>query len=88
MLTVRQVAERINAADSSVRVWAGRGRFPGAYVERPPVGTAYWLIPEEALDGFTMGKPGPKPAAKAAGKARAKYPRPQTKGKQTVRPKR
>lgn len=64
MLTVRQVAERTGAAESSIRVWAGRGRFPGASVERPPVGVPYWLIPEEALDGFTMGKSGPKPKTK------------------------
>lgn len=64
MLTVRKVAERLGSADSSVRVWAGRGRFPGAKVERPPVGVPYWLIPESALEGFQMGKPGPKPTTK------------------------
>jgi hypothetical protein len=64
MLTIREVAEKIGAAESSVRVWAGRGRFPGAYVEQPPAGVPYWLIPEEALKDFEMGKPGPKPGTK------------------------
>lgn len=68
MLTVRQVSERTGAADSSVRVWAGRGRFPGARVERPPAGVPYWLIPEASLEGFEMGSPGPKPSAKAKAK--------------------
>ena len=64
MLTVREVAERLKSAESSVRVWAGRGRFQGAYVEHPAVGVPYWLIPESALQGFTIGKPGPKPGSK------------------------
>lgn len=65
MLTVRGVAERTGAAESSIRVWAGRGRFPGAHVVRPVAGISYWQIPESALNGFKMGKPGPKPSAKA-----------------------
>ena len=76
MLTVRQVAERTGAADSSIRVWAGRGRFPGARVERPPAGVPYWLIPERALVGFEMGSPGPKPKPAAKAKAVKKNVKP------------
>ena len=75
MLTVRQVAERTGAADSSIRVWAGRGRFPGARVERPRAGVPYWLIPEKALVGFEMGSPGPKPSAKGKRKQKGKTKR-------------
>jgi excisionase family DNA binding protein len=64
MLTVREAAERIGASESSVRVWVWKGRFPGARLEKPPAGMSYWLIPESALDGFALGKPGPKPKPK------------------------
>jgi predicted site-specific integrase-resolvase len=63
MLTAREVAERIGAAYSSVRIWAKEGRFPGAQLERPPAGLPYWMIPESALEGYVMrgvGRP-PKP---------------------------
>lgn len=64
MLTVKEVAERTGAAESSVRVWAWKGRFAGARLEKPPAGMSYWLIPEDALEGFELGKPGPKPGMK------------------------
>ena len=50
MLTVREVAEKIGAAAISVRIWASRGRFPGARKEATPFGD-FWLIPETALEG-------------------------------------
>jgi hypothetical protein len=62
MLTTGEVAQRIGAAEISVRVWAAKGRFPGARKETTPRGD-YWLIPEDALKGFEMSKPGPKPKA-------------------------
>jgi len=64
MLTVREAADMLGAAESSIRVWAGRGRFPGAFLEHPRAGSPYWLIPESALNGFKMGKPGPKRGSK------------------------
>jgi hypothetical protein len=57
MLTVREVAERVGAKDASVRIWANKGRFPGAKKESSPAGE-YWLIPESALVGFEMGRAG------------------------------
>lgn len=63
MYTVKEAAEKIGAADSSVRVWVKRGRFPGSRLEKTPLGS-YWLIPETALEGFAMGTPGPKPGSK------------------------
>jgi hypothetical protein len=60
MLSVREVAARLGAGESSIRVWAAAGRFPGAEVVKPPVGVPYWLIPEKALDGFVkrgVGRP-------------------------------
>jgi hypothetical protein len=62
MLTTREVASLIGAAESSVRMWARKGRFPGAEEKESPRGS-YWLIPDTALEGFSMGKAGrpPKP---------------------------
>jgi len=37
-----------------------KANFPGAKHEETPMGR-YWLIPEGALFGFKMSKPGPKP---------------------------
>ena len=65
MLTVKQVAERIGAGASSVRLWAKSGRFPGAHLIEPPAGLPYWMIPDTALDGFSKDKPGPKPKGPA-----------------------
>lgn len=63
MLTVREVTERLDVGQSSVRLWAKDGRFPGAQLEESPAGS-YWLIPDAALDSFSKQKPGPKPSAK------------------------
>ncbi|HKQ08329.1 MAG TPA: helix-turn-helix domain-containing protein [Blastocatellia bacterium] len=67
MLTVEEAANKLGAAVVSVRVWARTGRFPGAQREDSPRGP-YWLIPESALEGFQMSKPGPKPGSKRKGK--------------------
>jgi excisionase family DNA binding protein len=64
MLTVREAAQRIGAAESSVRLWVRRGRFPGAKLEESPVGS-YWLIPDTDLENFEMGSPGRPPKSKA-----------------------
>lgn len=63
MLSVREVAELLGAGQSSVRLWAKEGKFPGAKLEESPAGS-YWLIPETALEGFSKQKPGPKPGSK------------------------
>lgn len=65
MLTVREAAQRLGAAEISIRVWAKKGRFPGAELMKTPAGS-YWLIPESALEGFEMGRPGrpAKPTSK------------------------
>lgn len=69
MLTVREAAERIGASSISVRIWASKGRFPGARKEETPVGS-YWLIPESSLEGFEMGSAG-RPAKPEAPKNEA-----------------
>jgi hypothetical protein len=51
MLTVREVSGIIGAPLVSVRLWAREGKFPGARLERSPVGP-YWLIPDTTLKGF------------------------------------
>ncbi|MGH9759448.1 MAG: helix-turn-helix domain-containing protein [Blastocatellia bacterium] len=63
MFTVKQAAERLGAAESSVRMWVRRGRFAGARLEESPIG-AFWLIPEDSIESFRMGKPGRKPGPK------------------------
>jgi hypothetical protein len=73
MLTTREVANRLGAAESSVRMWARTGRFPGAEEKDSPRGS-YWLIPDTALEGFSMGKAGRPPKPKAEkGKDKQKH---------------
>lgn len=77
MLSIKEVAERTGASASSIRVWLSdpdqrKKRFPGAELVRPPVGVPYWLIPEAALEGFELGKPGPKPGSKQSKRKKAK----------------
>jgi hypothetical protein len=64
MLSVKEAASKIGAAGSSVRYWLTKGRFPNAELVQPDYGVPYWLIPESDLDGFEIGKPGPKPGTK------------------------
>jgi hypothetical protein len=62
MLTVKEAAAQIGAAQISVRIWAKEGRFRGARKESTPFGD-FWVIPETALEGFVnpgRGRP-PKP---------------------------
>lgn len=71
MLTVREAAEKLGAAASSVRLWVRTGRFPGAKLEETPVGS-YWLIPETDLEGFSIGKAGRPPKVKGVTKGKRK----------------
>jgi hypothetical protein len=64
MFNVKQAAEMIGAASSSVRYWLTKGKFPNAEYIQPEYGVPYWLIPEGDIVGFEMGKPGPKPGSK------------------------
>jgi excisionase family DNA binding protein len=73
MLTTKEVAERLGAAESSVRMWARNGRFSGAREIESPRGP-YWEIPDTALETFSMGKAGrpAKPKTEATKKGKAK----------------
>ena len=57
LLTVRQVAERLDVAPSTVRIWRIAGRFPNAEAEETPRGRV-WYIPESDLEGFEKRGPG------------------------------
>jgi hypothetical protein len=61
MLTVREVADRIDAGTSSVRKWAARGLFPGAEFVTNSI-VPYWVIPEDSLSDFVKPTQGRKPA--------------------------
>jgi hypothetical protein len=73
MLTVKEAAAQIGAAEISVRIWAKAGRFPGAKKEDTPMGS-YWLIPESAIASFEnpgRGRP-QKPLSELKNKPRRK----------------
>jgi hypothetical protein len=72
MLSVKEAADKIGAAASSVRYWLTKGRFPHAELIEPEYGVPYWLIPESDVEAFEIGKPGPKPGAKGKIKPKAK----------------
>ncbi len=76
MLTVKEVSERTGAQPVSIRIWASKGRFPGAKKESSPAGQ-YWMIPESALEGFQMGKAG-RPSRP---EAELKYPKRKSRAK-------
>jgi hypothetical protein len=62
-LTTKEVAERYEVIDATVRLWRRRGLFPHAYELETPRGSV-WMIPESDLEGFELpkktGRP-PKP---------------------------
>jgi hypothetical protein len=69
-LTTREVAERFDVLDGTVRLWRRRGLFPNAYELETPRGPV-WMIPESDLAGFTKPKrtgrpPKHRPEVKAA----------------------
>jgi len=74
MLSVQEVATRLDKTPSSIRIWAARGRFPGAERVEPEHGVPYWLIPESAVNSFEargVGRPH-KPLSELKGKPRRK----------------
>ena len=58
MLTIREVAEKLNASPRAIRLWAKNGRFAGAELIEPPAGLPYWMIPEASLEGIENKGPG------------------------------
>ena len=70
MLSVREVAQRLSAGESSIHVWAAGGGFPGARLERPPVGVPYRLIPDSALEGIVKRHVRRPPKAKRSERKR------------------
>jgi hypothetical protein len=73
MLTVREVAERLDANPGTVRMWCINKTFPNAVQEQTLRGPV-WLIPASDLEGFERrgrGRPAKK-AKEATKKAKAK----------------
>lgn len=71
MLTVKEVAEKLGAGVSSVRLWAKQKKFPGAKKMESALGS-YYVIPETDLENFTVrkrGRPGDKPEPSANSKS-------------------
>lgn len=67
-LTTAQVAERLNVAQPTVKLWCRQGKFPNAMLEQTARGPV-WQIPAADLKDFTppkMGRP-PKPKANGSG---------------------
>ena len=60
LLTVREIAERLDVDPSTVRIWRIRGRFPNAQAEETPRGRV-WYIPKSDLKGFERRGPGRPP---------------------------
>lgn len=73
LLTVREVAERLDVAPSTVRIWRIGGRFPNAQAEETARGRV-WYIPESDLEGFEKRGPGrpPTTATKLTKKSKKK----------------
>ncbi len=67
LLTVREVAELLDVATSTVRIWRIAGRFPNAQAEETPRGRV-WYIPESDLEGFEKRGPGRPAKKKTRGK--------------------
>lgn len=73
MLTVKEVAELVNASARAVRLWAKSGRLPGAELIESPFG-AVWMIPDTAIKGLENQGPGRprKPLSELKSKPRRK----------------
>jgi len=64
MLTVKEAARKVGAADRTVRQWLQAGRLKGAVLTSAPSGS-YWLIPESALDGIQARPRGRPPKSQS-----------------------
>jgi uncharacterized protein YjcR len=71
-LTSTQVAERLEVAPATVRLWCSQGKFKHARLVDHPRGD-YWVIPEIDLNHFEKPKMGrPPKAAQANGNGKKK----------------
>jgi hypothetical protein len=70
-LTSTQVAERLDVAPATVRLWCSQGKFKHARLEEHPRGD-YWVIPERDRVGFEPPKMGRPPKATANGNGKKK----------------
>jgi excisionase family DNA binding protein len=73
LLSTGDVAERLKADESTVRLWCRQGKFPNAQ----QVGRD-WVIPVADVDNFTpppMGRPKKAPTVNAAAKKSRGRPR-------------
>lgn len=52
MLSVKEVADRLNRPAPTIRLWVRQGKFKNAKLEETPAGS-YWAIPESDLRGFS-----------------------------------
>ena len=72
MLTVRDVAEKLNANPGTVRMWCINKTFPNAVLEETLRGPV-WLIPISDLTGFEKrGRGRPPKQATATSKKKGK----------------
>jgi hypothetical protein len=73
MLTVKEAAEILSAAPSTVRTWLKEGLFPGAQLVTDSI-VPYWSIPDTALKNFDKPKVGRprKPLSELKGRPRRK----------------
>jgi hypothetical protein len=70
--TVKDVAESVGVAKSTVRWWLMEKRFPNAELYETDANTTFWLIPETDLVGVKKRPPGPAKGAKPKKKSKKK----------------
>jgi hypothetical protein len=61
MLSAKDVAAHFGVKISTARGWLHRRLFVGAELKASELGVSYWVVPERALKGFVLPKPGPVP---------------------------
>jgi len=66
MLSVKDIAARYDVKVSTARGWLHRRLFVGAQLKTSELGVSYWVVPESALKGFVLPKPGPVPKSAPA----------------------
>jgi excisionase family DNA binding protein len=73
MLTVKEAAQQLKVAPSTVRMWLKEGLLPGTELKDSPAGQ-YWVIPDTTLQNFEKPKVGRprKPLSELKGKPRRK----------------
>jgi hypothetical protein len=73
MLTVKEAAQELKVAPSTVRMWLKAGLLSGAELRDSPAGQ-YWVIPDATIQSFEKPKVGRprKPLSELKGKPRRK----------------